>query len=373
MQNFAPGTESLVCSYCQHTTDIPRSQLHIKEIPLDQAIYQLNQTRKHPAELPSTQVVNCNSCGAQFRFDQDIHSGECPYCGHAVVLGTAGEKLFKPQSLLAFKVTHDDAKKRFQLWLKGLWFAPAGLRKYIRKENKLKGIYLPYWTYDSDTTTHYSGERGDAYQEPRRVVQIVNGRRVARTIMVTRIRWTPVRGVVGQHFDDVLIGATNSIPRQISDQLAPWDLENLVPYKEEYLSGFGAQAYQVELDEGFGLARYRMEDIIRTDVAYDIGGDAQRIHQLKTQHANTTFKHLLLPVWSAGFRYKDKDYWFIVNARSGKVQGLRPYSRWKIGFTILSVTSLILVGLYLYGQSGGFELRGSASGFPSLPIEIFRF
>jgi hypothetical protein len=158
--------------------------------------------------------------------------------------------------------------------------------------------------------------------------------------METRIRWTPVSGRVSRFFDDVLVGATNTLPRKITDGLAPWDLQNLEPYREEYLSGFSSQLYQVDLDEGFAQARRIMDGIIRADIARDIGGDAQRIHRLDTQHRNTTFKHLLLPAWSAGFRFKGKAYEFAVNGRTGKVLGDRPYSPWKIGFA--AVLALLL-------------------------------
>ena len=171
-----------------------------------------------------------------------------------------------------------------------------------------------------------------------------------RTRTVTRVRWTRVEGTVSRFFDDVLVGAAHTLPRQITDRLAPWDLRDLKPYKDEYLSGFASEIYQIELDEGFDRAREIMNQVIRTDVARDIGGDAQRIHHLDTRHGNTTFKHLLLPVWSAEFSYKDRTYVFVVNGRTGKVAGERPYSGWKLLLAGLLAAALIGGALLWYSQ-----------------------
>ncbi|MDH3280334.1 MAG: hydrogenase maturation nickel metallochaperone HypA [Gammaproteobacteria bacterium] len=347
--NFRPGTEVLECPYCQHRTPIPRSDVEIREWDFQSALQRLAEARRAQPEEETIEAVRCDACGAQFEFEQDIHSGACPYCGHPVVLGTGDKKLFKPRGLLPFKVTESAAKEQFRRWLRGLWFAPGGLKEYARDDRRLNGIYLPFWTYDSDTTTDYEGERGIAYQEPRVFVTIRNGRRVTQQRMVTKIRWTPVRGVVSRFFDDVLVGASRSLPRQIADRLAPWDLDNLLAFKEDYLSGFGSQAYQVELDEGFERARSVMDRVIRSDIAKDIGGDAQRIHRFQTRHRATTFKHILLPIWSAGFRYKKRTYHFVVNARTGKVRGERPYSPWKIAIAV-GIAILVLVAAVIAFQ-----------------------
>jgi len=157
---------------------------------------------------------------------------------------------------------------------------------------------------------------------------------------------------VSRFFDDVLIGASKSLPRQILDQLEPWDLDNLVPYDESYLSGFTSEYYQVDLDRGFDEAQQKMNAVIYQDIAFDIGGDQQRIDQFNTNHSGTTYKHCLLPVWSAAFRYQQKAYHFIINARTGRVQGERPYSYWKIGFAVvLGIT--VLAGLFAVMDKSG--------------------
>ena len=45
---------------------------------------------------------------------------------------------------------------------------------------------------------------------------------------------------------------------------------------------------------------------------------------------------MLLPVWVAAFRFVGRPYRFVVNGRTGEVQGERPWSFWKIAGPIVT-------------------------------------
>ena len=207
---------------------------------------------------------------------------------------------------------------------------PTDLKQYARSEDKLVGVYVPYWTYDCDTRTAYTGERGDDYWETETYTTMENGKLVTKTRQVRKTRWTSVRGTVDNAFDDILILASKSLPEKYAGRLEPWDLDQLVPYADDYLSGFRAESYQVDLVGGFDEAREVMVPTIRATIERDIGGDHQRIDSTDTRYNNITFKHILLPVWLSAYRYRDQVYRILINARTGEVQGERPWSAWKI-------------------------------------------
>lgn len=347
--HYAIGTENLECNYCGYANEIQDSTEAIRELDLHRALRELQNSRK---VAPQTRILNCPNCAAEFSLDAHIHAGECPFCATTVITSTGDEKLIKPKGLLPFKITEDEARESYKKWLSGLWFAPNELKKYARSDTSLNGVYIPYWTYDSDTMTAYSGQRGDVYYVRQTFTTVVNGKRVRQTRQVPKIRWTPVSGRTSRHFDDVLVGATRTLPRKITDWLEPWDLGNLVPYTEEYLSGFSSEVYQVELDEGFNHAQVTMDRIIRSDVARAIGGDQQRIHRLQTQHSETTFKHVLLPLWSAAFQFRDRTFRFVVNGRTGKIRGERPYSAAKIALAVVAGLALLAGFVYFANESG---------------------
>ncbi len=363
--NYAVGTQSLECPYCGHLNAIAGGAERLRELDYHTALRRL-QDSAHIE--PERNVIACPNCAAQFAMDAHIHSGDCPFCGTSVVTETSKSKLLKPKGLLPFAITSDAARDAYKQWLNKRWFAPNALKKYARSDAKLNGVYIPYWTYDSDTATSYQGQRGEVYYVRQRYTTTINGKRVTRTRQVPKIRWYPASGRTSRHFDDVLVGATRTLPRKITDWLAPWDLVNLVPYTEEYLAGFSSEVYQVDLDEGFNIAQETMDNVIRSDVRRAIGGDQQRITSLRTRHSDTTFKHVLLPLWTAAFQFRGKTYRFVVNGRTGKVQGERPYSVIKIA--LATIAGLIFAGsaLVLMNQSGAFDnySGGFSTGFESV-------
>lgn len=344
---YQPGTQQLTCQYCGQENRIEQRNDEIQEYDFSQALKQLAQAK------PTVEIaqIHCDACGAGFKFAQSVHAGECPFCGTQIVTSTAEARPITPKSLLPFAIDQNQAKRQFRNWLNSLWFAPTKVKKYA-DDAKLTGVYIPYWTFDCDTETTYVGARGDVYYVSEEVQTVRDGRVVTEIRQVPQINWTPVSGQVARFFDDVLVGASRSLPRQILDQLEPWDLENLAPYDESYLSGFTSEYYQVNLDQGFDDAKQKMDNVIYRDIAFNIGGDQQRIDQFSTRHSHTTFKHCLLPVWSAAFRFKQKTYRFIINGRTGKVQGERPYSAWKIAFAVV-VAIAAIGGILIYLQQSG--------------------
>lgn len=338
-QIYKPGSDGLHCQYCGHVTPIPVSAQPIHEYDLPSALRKLSHLKKEAADIIS--VLKCPSCGAQFTLQPNEHAGDCHFCGAPAVVKKEDARYIHPESLLPFNIDQTRAQAIFDQWIGSLWFAPSALKNKATRDEKLTGIYLPYWTYDSDTYTQYRGMKGIVYYDRQMVTRIVNGRRVRQVRMVPRIRWIPVSGDVSIHFDDVLIGATQTLPRTIIDFLHPWDLENLVPYSETYLSGFRSELYQVSLRDGFEHAKHRMDNKITYAIRRDIGGDQQQISDKQTQHDQTTFKHVLLPVWSAAFRYNRKTYRFVINARTGQIRGERPYSIIKITLAVIFALSIV--------------------------------
>ncbi len=331
---FGPGTETLVCDHCGATKAIGNTGWvgeAIKELDFQKAV----ENQLPQSELVEIQVTSCPNCGALVEFDANSHATECPFCATPVVTGTGKHRQIKPRGLLPFALKEEQARDHLRRWLGNLWFAPGGVQNYARAGRAMSGIYVPYWTYDADTKSQYRGKRGTIYYESRTVTVTVKGRREQRQQQVQKIRWNGVAGRVARFFDDVLILGSKDLPKHYTDGLAPWDLAAMEPYRAEYLAGFRAESYTVTLEEGYEEARQIMNAMIVRDVKFDIGGDRQEIDDLQTQVAAITFKHILLPVWLAAYKYRGRTFRFVVNGRTGNVQGERPYSVWKITFAVI--------------------------------------
>lgn len=345
--SYAPGTESLECAYCGHTNPIRVVETEIIEHCLDSAL----ADGLGAAPMEETRTVKCASCAAEFTFDADRHAGSCPFCGHSIVKDTGIHRQIKPEALLPFLLTEREAKEQVKTWLAKLWFAPNKLKTYARDQGRLAGVYLPYWTFDSRTRTRYRGRRGDYYTVPVQVRTRVNGRLVTQTRYVQKVRWRPASGEVRRFFDDVLVLASRSLPSWMTDRLEPWDLLGLKPYTPEYVTGFQAEAYQHGLAESFDVAAKKMREVIAMDVRNAIGGDVQEVHRLDIEHSDRRFKHVLLPCWLGAYLFGGKSYHLCVNARTGVVQGERPYSWVKIAAAVMAALIIAAVALAIFAAA----------------------
>ncbi len=337
---FSPIEETLKCEFCQGTESINSSLEEIKEYDLSKALAELNRHN----EKKITKEVKCSKCSATFTMNPYSFSSNCPYCGTPAIIDFVKE--ITPQSLLPFQLSQKEAKEAFKKWVGSLWFAPSKLTKFLSDDEKLKGYYLPHWTYDAKTVSDYHGQRGDIYYITVERTVIVEGREVRQRVQEPRVRWTPVSGRVYNEFDDITIGASKTISYSILDNLAPWYTKKLVPFNEKYLAGFTSEEYTIGLDNGFELAKVKMNRIIRQTVHQDIGGDQQQILSLRTNYHDTSYKNVLFPIWTAQFKWKNRTYNYAINAQTGKVSGERPYSWLKIALVV--VTLLITIGGAIY-------------------------
>ncbi|MFK7848467.1 MAG: hypothetical protein AB8G77_24470 [Rhodothermales bacterium] len=346
--NFVPGTHSLACNFCGH-----ENLIEVKSSPIVEQDYraQLAQKTSHET-MHEVMVVKCDACGAESSFNPNIVSDACPFCGTSIVQTGRAKRAILPQAVMPFITTKDEGQKAFAKWLHGLWFAPSILKSLARQEDRLKGMYIPYWTYDSNTTSDYHGQRGDYYYTTESYTAQVNGKSVRRTRQVRHTRWSHAQGRVYEDFDDVLIIGTRSLPDKEVRALGPWRLTSLKPYTDAYLSGFQAESYSVQLEEGFSDAKNIMDLTIRHAIRSDIGGDEQRILHKDTEYRNITFKHILLPIWISSYRYKKKIYRFMVNGQTGEVQGERPWSKAKIAATVIGVALLIAILVFVLNENG---------------------
>lgn len=334
---FSIGQQDLKCPYCGYEKLIElAADADIGEQDFQAILVKVREWREKSSgqDQSGQSEVRCVGCGGNVVFVGSLTSSECPYCGSPIQLDKVHDspKRVPVHGVLSFHIEKETARQNLTAWVRSRWFAPSefALRGV---EGRFNGVYLPFWTYDSLTFSRYWGERGDHYW-----VTVTDNNNQSRQEM--RTRWSSVSGSHQRFFDDVLILATKGMSRDMMDALEPWPLESVQPFSQELLAGFLARTYEVELDDGFPIAKKIMDAGIASDVRGLIAGDEQRVSEIKTRYDAITFKHLLLPVWLLAYRYRDKSYQIFINAMTGEVQGERPYSFWKIFLTVLLVVGI---------------------------------
>ena len=340
---FSPGAAKMKCPYCGAETDCPTPKGLILEMGFESQLSSLESS----AATTTVTEVNCEACAATNQLEANATSGECAFCGTPFVQQPKSARVILPQAVLPFSVTRDEGINIFRTWINSLWFAPSKLKEYTRDLDKLKGLYLPHWTYDAHTITDYTGERGEYYYESESY-EDSNGETQYRQVQRTRWHYAPP-GRVSVDFDDILIPASDTLPRKYVDELEPWDLESLIPYSDEYLSGFQSESYTTDLRGGFNIAKDKMVPEINSTIGRDIGGDTYRISSKQSYYENISFKYILLPVWISAYKFKEKTYQFLINARTGELQGERPWDFTKVILIVLAVLGVIGLGLAIAG------------------------
>jgi DNA-directed RNA polymerase subunit RPC12/RpoP len=343
---FDPARSALACAACGHTRVLPAPAADAQAEALREQDY-LDALRRLAAREPSLEarVVDCPSCGAQTRFEGHVVGDACAFCASPLLVEQAHvQRLIRAQAVLPFALDKAAAQRVFAQWVGSRWFAPNALKATVREADGVKGIYLPWWTYDAATITTYRGERGvqRRVQESRPNATAQAG--AATTRVVTD--WSPASGAVPVGFDDIIVAGSPSIAPHLARVLDQWDLSRLRPPADEVLAGFGVEVYRTGLEAGFGIARERIQPAIDAAIRRDIGGNVQRIHAKQTLVDDIRFKHLLMPVWIGSYRFGGKPYQIVVNGQSGEVEGDRPWSKWKIALAVL----LALLALLLLMQ-----------------------
>ena len=357
---FDPASQGMLCDQCGNADPIPAPTRQA----LARALAEVD-LRRSLAGLPeeateTTHVTQCPNCGARFELDPAVTASECPFCATPVVAGTGTDRHIRPAAILPFAVTEAEGKTALRGWLRSLWFAPNALKRYATANRRMAGVYAPHWTFDAETVTAYTGARGI-----HRTETYTNSKGETQTR--TSTDWYPASGRVRVSFDDLLVLGSASLPEALTDGVQPWPLERLGPYRPEIVAGFRSEAYTVGLAGAWDVAQKKMVPAIQQAIRRDIGGDVQRINSMRTATAEETFKHILLPLWIAAYRFRGKGYRFVVNGLTGQVAGERPWSPWKIGFAILAA-ALLAGALYVLSEmqpggrfEGGFDLGSSAT------------
>ena len=366
--SFSPGTTSLKCDFCGAVNAFDEKTDDIEELPLNVWLTKLEALH----ETHEQEHLKCKNCGGEQTLPANLFATACVFCGTPITSQSYAQRSIKPKSLVPFKITKLQAQDKWRAWLKGLWLAPSALKKFAQSDGGIKGLYVPYWTFDANTFSQYTGQRGDDRTE-RYTTTNSSGQTVTQSRTVTD--WSYASGEVSFFHNDVLVAGSKTafgandqagsndealarggfvgtaIMGAFSTKLRTWNTGELVPYQDEYITGFQAEAYSVDLKTGFAKGKEFIDAKVQSLVRQDIGGDHQRISTLNSQYSHLTFKHILLPMWVSAYLFSGKTYRFVVNGQTGEVEGESPKSGWKIFFLVMGILLAMFVFLMAFGGS----------------------
>lgn len=327
---WSPGDRALRCDHCGNVAEVEVEEVDVEERPLSAAD---GAAKGFGLEV---RVLTCEVCRARVTFDGSTISRSCPFCGSAGVLDQeASRNSLRPESLIPLEVGREAVESNFKAWTRKLWFRPNAL-KHVDVGSAV-GVYVPAWAFDADVHARWTAQSGTYYWVTESYTVRVNGKTQRRTRRVRKVRWWPSRGEREDFHDDVLVFGSKGVDTDLAHELGPYSTGELVPYAPQFLAGWRAEEYQVDLLDGWDLGRARIRERQRELCARDVPGDTHRHLRVRNEFSDVRWKLMLLPMWSVTYQLGGRPYAVLVHGETGRVAGKAPFSWVKIALAVLGV------------------------------------
>lgn len=290
----------------------------------------------------------CSQCGGIVSMPVENLSHTCPFCGSNKVIHRLDQQnSLRPRFLIPFTLVPDTCQTITQKWLSSSWMTPASLSQ-VANLKRFTPIYLPFWTFDARNTAEWKAEVGHTKTE--RYYQ--DGEWKERSVLV----WRWENGQVMLKVDDLLVPGSIQVSQGLIKKINNFDLHTLVAYEARYLAGIQAQAFTLNLEKAWEMARQEMREDAKLACMEQASTDRIRNFRMDLDFADESWRYILLPVYLSAFTYQGKTFQVMVNGQSGLIAGQRPVDWtkfWLVMAAILSPGFLIgLLGLVTIPLAG---------------------
>lgn len=311
--HFSGTEQKLTCQYCDNTFDLEAVQSYNEEEQVQADHWESTANTGWSNDEQSKVVTyNCPSCGGELMTDETTAATFCPYCGNPTVLPGRLSGGIRPDAVIPFRTTKEDAKQAFLNLCKGKPLLPKEFTAEHRLE-KITGIYVPFWLYDCDSAFdgRFSATRVHHWSDAH--------------YRYTRTEHFLLRRAADAKFSHIPMDGSAKMDDTIMESIEPFDFSELVDFDTAYLTGFLADKYDVEAQSGYERVRQRVGQSMDELIAPTLIGYATAIPTSKNVHvAQGQAKYVLLPVWMLHTKYRDKTYVFAMNGQTGKMTGTFP-------------------------------------------------
>ena len=312
---FGPGIQQLKCEYCDNTFELDTVKAYNDSQSPAQDAFQWEQPQSQEwteDQQQTMQVFSCPSCGGEILSDEVTAATFCPFCDNPTILPSRVSGGLKPDGMLPFMKTRDEARAAFLKLCKGKKLLPRGFTSEQRLE-KITGMYVPYWLYDC------SAEYDGSFKATR-----------IRSWSDSRYHYTKtdhylLRRRARADFEGIPMDASSKMEDVFMESIEPFDYGQMVDFDMAYLTGYFADKYDVPSENGEDRIRQRVEQSMSDAIAETILGYTTAVptnRRIDVQHGNA--KYVLLPVWMLNTNYRGKIYTFMMNGQTGKITGSLP-------------------------------------------------
>jgi hypothetical protein len=342
-----PEKRALVCNFCGTTSpaNLELTESGEQKIVEHDLVAALRGVPDNARgwQAQKTQV-RCQSCQAISVFDPTRVAQRCDFCGSSALVPYEEVKdAFRPESLLEFTISESQVRESLRTWYGSRWFAPNALKSRAMTDT-VKGVYIPYWTFDAQAHADWTAEAGYYYWETE---TYTNSQGKRETRQVRKVRWEPAAGSMDGFFDDELVAASRGVASDLLAQVEPFPTKQLKAYNPGFLAGWVVERYQIDLGTAALKAREKMDAALRQQCAQRVPGDTHRNLQVDATYSAQKFKHILVPIWLLTYQFRAKPYQVVINGYTGTIAGRYPKSWVKITLLVLAILIAVIIFLAL--------------------------
>lgn len=290
-------------------------------------------SRDWGAEADGLRVYSCPSCGAELICDQSTAATACPYCGNPAIVPGQFSGALRPDYILPFRLSKDDAVQALRAHYKGKPFLPRSFTSANHIE-QIQGVYVPFWLFDggAEGAASYRASNTNVYE--------------TGDYEITETRHYHVVRAGSLAFEKIPVDASSKMPDDHMDSIEPFDYAQLRPFSTAYLPGYLADKYDVTIDD----SRDRADTRCRETLAQALRGTVTGYGACVTEREDIALRrgkvhYALLPVWMLSTKWNGQDFLFAMNGQTGKLVGDLPTDRGRFWGMFAAIAAPLTVAL----------------------------
>ena len=343
--SFLPGHDKVTCEYCGAELEVSavedlfrsKQELAVKAQEAKEATWNTDAAGENwsEEEAAALKAFTCSSCGAEIVCDENTMATECVYCGNPTMIPKRFDGMLKPNYVIPFKKTKEDAVNALKKFYEGKKLLPDAFTANNRVES-IQPMYVPFWLFDSEIEAHASFR-----------AEKINVRETGSEVIKEIRVFNCERGGT-MKFQRIPADGSKKMDDTYMESIEPFNYSDLVPFSAAYLTGYLADKYDVDADASAPRADKRVEqsalEVLQSTIkGYDTCSEES--HAVIKNNGEVIYA--MVPVWILTTRYNDKPYTFMMNGQTGKVVGSLPYDS-KKAFLYPAVCSLILMPIIYF-------------------------
>lgn len=290
-------------------------------------------SRDWGAEADGLRVYSCPSCGAELICDQSTAATACPYCGNPAIVPGQFSGALRPDYILPFRLSKDDAVQALRAHYKGKPFLPRSFTSANHIE-QIQGVYVPFWLFDggAEGAASYRASNTNVYE--------------TGDYEITETRHYHVVRAGSLAFEKIPVDASSKMPDDHMDSIEPFDYAQLRPFSTAYLLGYLADKYDVTIDDSRDRADTRCRETLAQALRDTVTGYGACVTEREDIALRRGKVHYaLLPVWMLSTKWRGQDFLFAMNGQTGKLVGDLPTDRGRFWGMFAAIAAPLTVAL----------------------------